>query len=511
MAADVLIDDDKIAAIGTDIAVGGDVQVVDVSGKHLTPGFIDLHSHADFTLLAFPSADSALRQGITTVATGNCGGGVAPVRDPGDIPRVAFAFDPSWDVEVDWAGFGEYARRLDHSAINVAPLVAHGPIRHHVMGMENRSPTDAELDSMAGLLRESLSDGAFGLSSGLEYQPGIWSMPDEMKRLTAEVGARDRLYATHMRGRAEEHPIATSEALEVARDGGARLQLSHFAPRPHAPAQNKDRAFQLVEEAAAKGMPVAVDTFPEIWGPALLIDLFPEWSLSGSPGEVLDRLSSPEARTEIHRHMTSSPEFLARVAGYGEIYIADAPGNRDLTGLSLADLADRRGKDIGHVCCEVLVAAGEEFRSVAIRHIYASEEDLRRTLALPYCSIESDGVVTAGEAEDCPLVWNASSYGYTARVLQHYVREEAFFSLEEGVRRMTSLPAESLGLRGRGALVPGAFADIVVLALAAVEDRSTPQEPARHPAGIDMVLVNGVTVLSDGLDRGVRAGRLLTP
>ncbi len=511
LVQDVLVEGERIVDLGPNLPVAEGVRVVEAEGMTVCPGFIDLHSHADFTLLAFPSADSALRQGITTIATGNCGGGVAPLRHRDQVGTVAFGYSSEWDVTVDWSSFGEYAARLHSTGVNVAPLVPHGAVRNAVMGMEASQPNPAQLRQMRALLARCLDEGAFGMSTGLEYQPGMWAHPEEVASLVAEVGARSRLYATHIRGRAEEHGDATAEALSAVRGSGARLQLSHFASRPNAPRDSSEEAFRLVSAAVADGEPVGVDTFPEVWGPALLIDLFPEWAFEGSPDRVLALLASEPGRTAIDDHFQSTPGFLARVAGYEEIYIVNNPANPGLAGISLSDIAGWTGRSVPDACCDLLLAAEGEFRSIAIRHIYATEDDLRRVLTLPYCSIESDGVVTVGEKGDCPLVWNASSYGYAARVIEHYVGNVGLFTLQEAIRRMTSLPASALGLTDRGVIRAGAFADIVVLDAGSLRDRSTPETPARHPSGAELVMVNGEEAVRQDTITGSRSGWLLDP
>ncbi len=508
---DVLVEGERIAALGPFLPAPEGARVVHLEGMALCPGFIDLHSHADFTLLAFPSADSALRQGITTIATGNCGGGVAPLRHRDQVGTVAFGYSPDWKVTVDWSSFAEYAARLQSTAINVAPLVPHGALRNAVMGMEARQPDPAELREMRQLLARCLDEGAFGMSTGLEYQPGMWAHQEEIESLVAEVGARSRLYATHIRGRAEEHAEATAEAIRTIRGSGARLQLSHFAPRPNAPRDSGDEAFRLVSEAVADGGHIGVDTFPEIWGPALLIDLFPDWALEGAIPKVLARLSSESARSAIGDHFRSTPGFLARVAGYEQIYIVDNPSDPEVAGRSLSEIAEETGRSVSDACCDILLDAQSRFREIAIRHIYATEDDLRRVLSLPYCSIESDGVVTSGEDGSCPLVWSASSYGYVARVIEHYVGTVGLFSIQEAVRRMTSLPASSLGISDRGVIKEGAFADLVAFDAESLRDRSTPEAPARHPSGIELVLVNGREAVRGDTITGSRSGRLLDP
>lgn len=508
--ADVLVADGRITAVAPELA-GVDARRLDVGGRIVAPGFVDLHSHADLTLLAFPTADSALRQGITTVATGNCGGGAAPLPPGERALPVAFAYDPSWGIEVDWTGFGEYATRLDGLGVNVAPLVAHGSIRHAAMGLDQRPATDAELAAMQRQLDAALDEGAFGMSTGLEYQPGMWATPGEIRSLVARVGRRGRTYATHMRDRAAAHGTATAEAIAAATDTGVRLQLSHFASRPNATPAARRAALAALDAALDAGMPVGVDTFPEVWGPALLIDLVPPWSLEGEPVDVLTRFTEPATRGRIEAEIEAEPRFLAQIAGYAEIYVSSTPNATIVPGTSITALAEQRRSSIPAAILDALVAAGPDFRSVTIRHIYATDDDLANVLGLACCSIASDGVVTTGEGRDCSLCWSASAYGYTARTLEHFVRGTGLFTLAEAVRRMTSLPAAQLGLRDRGTVTVGAHADLVVFDPARVHDRSTPDDMARHPVGFDHVLVNGrIAVGPDGTLAG-RHGRLLQP
>ena len=511
--ADVLVAGERIAAIGLDIDVAESTEIIDVTGRVVCPGFIDLHSHADFTLIAFPGADSAIRQGITTVAVGNCGGGVAPSSKQFDVREVAFAFNSEWGIDIDWSGFGEYTTHLDGAAINVAPLVAHGAIRSAAMGLEARPATPAELASMETMLRAALDDGAFGMSTGLQYLPGSWASAAEIRSLVEIVGRSGRTYATHMRNRADSFMSSTREALDAAQRTDARLQVSHFAPRPYAPPAQVEGAFTLIDEAVAAGQPVGVDTFPEVWGPALLVDLFPADVMTGTVSAVLQRLSDESTRAHIDSYFDEGSAFLARVAGYEQIYLTGIGVASDRIGRSLTELAATAGKTVGQASCDILLEAAHHYRAVGVRHIYATEDDLRRTLQLPYCSIESDGIVTSGEGADCPLTWNASSYGYTARVLEHYVGNERFFKLEEAIHKMTQLPAEALGLESRGVLAVGNHADIVVFDPESISDRTTPDDMARHPVGIEHVLVNGHLAIGRSLESGppVRAGRLLQP
>jgi N-acyl-D-amino-acid deacylase len=507
--ADVLIEGDTIAAIGSEIPAV-EAEVIDADGLVVAPGFIDVHSHSDFTILAFPSADSAVLQGVTSVVNGNCGGGVAPALPRHDIRRVAFAYNPNWGLEITWSSFGDYLSQLKGIAVNVATLVPHGAIRNAVMGLDNRPPDKAEMEAMRTLLTESLDAGGVGLSTGLEYQPGCYADVEEITELAREVAVRGGLYATHMRNRAERFAASSREAIEVATGSGARLQLSHIAPRPYAPAEEVRDAFGAIEEAFTNGIPVWVDTFPETWGPGTLADLFPPEVTQGAPREVLARLRDPHVRRQLDAYFSSGVNFLVRAGGYADIFISSTPTDYELLGRSLAQLAAESGQSVAERACDLLLEAGDLFMSVGIRHVYATEADLRSVLRLPYCSLGSDGIVISGEDRACPYPWSASTYGYAPRTLEHYVKGEGLFSLEEGVRRLAALPAAALGLRDRGLLHEGYKADVVVLDPSDVVDRTTPERAARHPQGIRDVLVNGQAAVRNGRITGARAGRVVT-
>jgi N-acyl-D-aspartate/D-glutamate deacylase len=500
--ADVYVEDGTIVMVGTDLATT-DATVIDATGRIVAPGFIDLHTHADYSVLAFPSADSALRQGVTTIVVGNCGGGVAPISDAHDIRPVAFALRPEWGVDLSWRSFPEYLACLDGMGVNVAALVPHGALRNSVMGVTPRRASSAELDVMTGLLDEAMEAGAVGMSTGLQYRPGCWAPESEIRRMVEVVGTYDGLYATHMRDRSDHYAAAIAEAVAASAATGAHLQLSHVVARPNAPKAEIEAAFDAMRHAAAGRF--SVDTFPEPWGPGLLTDLFPDELMEGETSEVLSRLTDPTIRPTLEKYVDAEASFLARVAGYDEIYLSSVPDRPDLNGVSLGDVGP-----VGSFSCDLLVEAAERLREVGIRHVYADESAIDDVLSLPFCLVASDGIVTNGEDSACQLTWSASTYGFTARLLEHYVRQRRLLTLEEAVRKLTSLPAEALGLNDRGMIARGKRADLVVFDVDSIHDRSTPTEMARHPSGIEAVVVNG-SIAADraGLTTS-RAGVLVT-
>ncbi|HSJ29129.1 MAG TPA: amidohydrolase family protein [Acidimicrobiia bacterium] len=500
--ADVLIEGDTIVAIGAPAHHGNDATVIEAGGAVVAPGFIDLHTHADHSILAFPSADSALRQGVTTIAVGNCGGGVAPISPEHDVRPVAFASRPEWG-QPTWARFPEYLDHLDGLGVNVAAMVPHGALRNAVMGIDPRPATEAELATMREMLKEALAAGAVGMSTGLQYRPGCWATEAEIRTLVESVGERGGIYATHMRDRSKHYLAAIDEAVRATVDTGAHLQLSHVVARPNAPADEIDRAVERMWTVADGRF--GVDTFPEPWGPGLLVDLFPTELMDGDTARVLARLADPTTRRAMEAYIDAESSFLARIAGYDEIFLSWVPDRPDLTGVSLGSVGER----VGAFCCDVLAEAGGRLREIGIRHVYADDGPLSAVIAFPFCSVASDGIVTSGEDMDCPLPWSASTYGFTARLLETYVRDRRLLTVEEAVRRLTSLPAAALGLEDRGVLATGKRADLVIFDPDRIHDRSEPTAMARHPLGIDRVVVNGVVAVeAEGLTHTL-AGRVL--
>jgi N-acyl-D-aspartate/D-glutamate deacylase len=259
-----------------------------------------------------------------------------------------------------------------------------------------------------------------------------------------------------------------------------------------------------MSEAAAMGR-FGVDTFPERWGPGLLVDLFPTELMEGDTAQVLERLSEGATRAEMEAYIDAGSSFLAKVAGYDEIFLSWVPGRPDLVGASVGNAGS-----VGAFCCDVLAEAGDRLREVGIRHIYAAERAIDDVLGLSFCTVASDGIVTAGEGASCPLPWSASTYGFTARLLEHHVRGRQLLTVVEAVRRLTALPAAALGLADRGVVATGQRADLVIFDADQIHDRSTPTDMARHPVGIDRVIVNGAIAVDSNGITGVRAGRLVT-
>ena len=509
---DVVINDGSIISIVDKNELEANFEL-DVKGKIICPGFIDIHSHSDFSLLADRRNEGAIRQGITTLVTGNCGHGPAPVNDVDLAKRNTVGFSESWDVDFSWHSFNEYLDFLLSPGIsaNVAPLVPHGSVRLAVMGQSTRKPSPAELEDMKSLVEEAMSSGAIGISTGLEYSPGMYADEDELVALASVSAKQGGIYASHIRNRGEMFEDAVAEALNICRKSSIPAQLSHLAPRPYAQDGAFDRVLEMVNHAREnEGLSIGIDTFPDIWGPGMVVALLPPWVYEGERNEVLERLASSKTLDKCRRHFSDSTNYLLRLGGLEMFYLSSSIAHPELVGKNFVEIGEAFGCDPVEGIFRLVQADGADFYNVMLRHIFATPNDLDQLLADPYCSVESDGVVTATEGLLSNFTMNRSSFGYTIRFIEEYVINRGMFTLEEGIRKMTSLPAESAGLLNRGRIESGKTADIVILDQNKLADNSTDREPNAYPSGVDLVIVNGQVVLNKNERTDILPGRIAT-
>lgn len=503
---DVLIENGKVVSLEPSSQSPADREW-DVRGKIVCPGFIDIHSHSDFSLLANRSAESAIAQGVTTLVTGNCGHGPAPNASWDLTKRNTVGYSEGWNVEPSWTSFGEYLDTLFSPglSVNVAALVPHGTVRLTAMGQAARPAQPQELETMKELVAEAMSAGAAGLSTGLEYSPGCYSDEDELAALASVVARHGGVYASHIRNRGENFDKAVNEAIDICRRAGLPGQLSHLAPRPYAPEGMFDRVLEAIDGA---GVPLGMDTFPDAFGPGPLVAVLPPYVYEGDEAAVIERLQSPSVRDECRPHFDEPTNYLLRLGGFDSLYLSCSKAHPELVGKSFAEIFDTMELDPVDGIFELLLAEGSDFYNVLLRHIYADEPDLVRLLSHPHCSLGSDGVTAATSGPLATFTMNRSSYGYTARFIREYAVERKQFPLEEAVRKMTSLPARSAGIGDRGTLEPGMAADVVVFDLESIRDETTDAHPNALPSGIEMVIVNGEIVF-DGKVTERRSGRLV--
>jgi N-acyl-D-aspartate/D-glutamate deacylase len=495
---DVVIDDGRIELVGDASAVEAENEW-DANGMTVCPGFIDIHSHSDFTLIANRNAESGIRQGITTVVTGNCGHGPAPAPVKELAKGNTIGYNANWGLDFTWNSFEEYMEALFSPgvAINTAPLVPHGTVRLAVMGYDNRPATKREIASMKSLVADAMAGGAAGFSTGLEYSPGQYANEEELVALSSAAAKHGRIYASHIRK-------------NIARKAGLAAQLSHLAPRPYARADAFDQVLEMIYEARdTEGLAVGIDTFPDKWGPGPVVTLLPPWVYEGPREQVLSTLNSPGTVKKCRAYVDSPDNYLLRLGGFENFFLTYSKAHPELVEKSFADIAAQLGLDYTDTIFRLLLDDGDDFYNVMLRHIYATDEDLDRLLQQPICSLESDGAVAASYGHLKDFVMNRSSYCYTVRFIKEYVQQKNAFTLEEAVRKMTSLPADSARLDNRGRLQEGKAADIVVLDMAELADEATDQEPQAHPRGIALVVVNGEIVLQHGEHSNALPGQRL--
>ena len=462
--ADVAVEGDRIADVGS---LGGEARrEIDGRGLALAPGFIDAHTHDDFAALVHPDMEFKVRGGVTTCVVGNCGLGAAP------FPIASFqarAFHPHHELPT-WEGYAGYLSRLDESppSVNIAALIGHGTVRLGAMGNEARAPETAEFEQMRADIREGLEAGAFGLSTGLVYDPGKYSKTDELVELTRELRGSGALYATHMRDEGTGLLASLREAIEIGEAAGVPVQISHHKASGRESWGLVRESLALIEAAQARGLDVHADQYPYTAGSTVL--------------------------AAVVQHTAEGQAFRPE-----DVVIATADGHAHWEGRSIAELMTDLGLDATATCQRVLRDAPQ---ATVVMHSM-DEDDVRTVMSHPSTMIGSDGLPTP-EGRPHPRL-----YGTFARVLGHYARDLALLSLEEAVHKMTGFPARKFNLRDRGRVEPGAFADLVVFDPHTVIDVGTFEEPNEYPDGFRYVLVNGEIVIENAAHTRRRPGRAL--
>lgn len=521
---DIAIHHGLVSCIGPASTLKGK-RTIKVEGRFVAPGFVDVHTHSDLSILVNRRAESAIRQGATTHIVGNCGMSPAPVSEEHseEMRRYWGAISDQPEISWAWRTFGEYLQELesDGLAINVGSLAGHAALRIAVIGREDCQPTSTELLRMQELLSEAMQAGAFGLSTGLVYPPGCFAGTEEIITLSRVVSRNKGIYASHIRGERETILEAVAEAIRIGREADLPVHISHNAPKYGAPC-DASANLMLVDQARARGLDVTVDNDVHTDLGVSLPWSLPQYLHARGVEGIVSLLRDPSARRQIReeiiedRRPAFGPSGLLKHGRWERITILYATGSRDAIGKTISNIARERGQDPFETFFDLIVENGD---GVQAAFDYIDPENIRILLRHPAVMICSDGQVSAlygflGETRSyCPC-----SYGEFPGVLERYVRDEAVLTLEEAIRKMTSFPAQRFGLFDRGVLRPGARADVVVFDLDRVRDRATclfpysfPLEnyPHHYPEGIDFALVNGVPVVVEGEHTGALPGQVL--
>ncbi|MGH7933367.1 MAG: N-acyl-D-amino-acid deacylase family protein [Candidatus Binataceae bacterium] len=470
--ADVAIDKDRIGAVGQ-ITESGGIEI-EAKGLALAPGFIDVHSHDDAAVFIAPEMDFKVMQGVTTEVVGNCGMGAAPYG----AGAAVFGEMHGRARLPEWEGYRGYLEAVDRDppSLNVATLAGHGTMRTAAMGNARRPPANEEKAAMCRWLSEAIEAGAVGLSTGLIYEPGRYAETAEIVELARVMTGSGALYASHMRNEAAGLLDSVRETIRIGTEAGVAVQISHHKASGRDNWGKVRESLGLIEDARAQGFDVTADQYPYTSGSTVLVALlhnnvFNERGREGGVGTV-------------------GPEH---------VLIASAPRHLDYEGKTLKQLADRFR--LGPEAAARRIVDEEGNSAVAVIETM-DEADVRFVMSHPTTMIGSDGIFAGGNP-------HPRLYGTFPRVLGRYARELGLMSMAEAVRRMTAMPAQKFGLRGRGTICPGAYADLVVFDPASIIDTATYDQPRRHPDGIKYVFVNGSMVVRDEQHTHARPGRAL--
>ena len=516
--ADLGITGDKITKIG-DLSNEDAKTTIDAKGQVVSPGFIDMHTHSDMSLVYDRNASSRIRTGVTTDVIGNCGIGVAPVKEENkqlllDYLGTRIVGSMPVKLELKWDSYESYIEYMEEKppAVNVAPLLAQGPIRIYEMGFSKEEPTDKELENMVELADDCMKQGPLGMTSGLVYLPGEYTTQKELVELCKKVAKYDGFYATHMRNEGDEIFEAMDEAIDVARQSGVRLHISHLKCLGHKNFGQTDKLFAKINKAREEGLKVSFDVYPYNAGMTSLSAMLPPWMFEGGVDKMVERLTDEKNRKQIVHDIENGlpgwQNFGGSLRSWDDVTIVSVTQDEDawMEGMKLTEIAAKWDKDLYNTMFDILY---KENGRVQITIVLMDENDVQTILSHPDSMVGSDSMSLATEGLLAKTSTHPRAFGTQAKVLGEFVREKKCFSLEEGVKKLTYNPAKILKIEGRGLLKEGNFADIVIFNPDTIKDMATYKNPKQYPVGIDTVIVNGVVAFEDGRQLEVLPGRFL--
>ena len=508
--ADVGIVGDKVTAVGA-LAKAGARTVIDASGLAVAPGFINVLSWSTESLIADGRSQGEIRQGVTTEVFGE-GNSMGPYTEAMKKHETEEQGDIKFDIT--WTTLAEYLAFLEKKGVspNVASFIGAATVREHVMGLRSGAPTAAQMDAMRELVRKEMEAGALGIGSSLIYAPGTFASTEELIALCKEAAKYKGTYISHIRSEADRLEEAVDELIRISREAGIPAEIYHLkaAGEPNWP--KMDAVIRKIESARREGLKITADMYTYTAGATGFDACVPPWARDGGYEALFRRLEDPPTRNRILEEMTAPPqgwENLCVAAGAPERILLVGFKNealKPLTGKTLAEVAVMRSTHPWNTVLDLML---EDRTRVGVVFFLMSEDNVRKQLMLPWVSFGSDAASMAPEGVFLKSSTHPRAYGNFARWLGKYVRDEKLVPLPEAIRRLTGLPATNLGLKGRGFLKPGMFADVVVFDPATIADRATFEKPHQYAVGVRHVLVNGVPVLKDGEHTGATPGRAL--
>ena len=509
--ADIVVEGNAILHVGRAGTVKSGM-TIDARGYVVAPGFIDMHCHADFSLPIVPSADSLVHQGITTAVIGQCGLSPAPLPRSNREDVIAGLSGILSELEgelpwPEWSSFADYLSFLNRIgiSINVIPLVGQGTLRAGVMGFRAGRAGSEQMKDMQQEAVNALEQGAWGLSTGLIYPPGSYASTDELQELTQVVADRGGFYFSHIRGESETLLDAVAEAVLIGRETKAPVQISHFKAAGKQNWGKSKEALALIDTARSQGLDVCPDMYPYTAGSTSLVTLLPEWAQDGGREAILRRLSDPALRIKMSEDMTEGG--FAKSVEWDTVLITGCPGRTEYQGRFVSALAKEANQTPHEWIFDALFEGGLQIHMAVFA---MSEENRRHEAVHPAMTFCTDGMGFSASGAFMKSLTHPRSYGAFPRILSHYVREKGILSLEKAVHKMTGLAAKRLNLKDRGLIKPGFAADLVIFDPDKVRDAATYENPHQYAEGIPEVIVNGQSIIHEGLHTGLRPGLVLS-
>lgn len=508
--ADLGIRGDRIAAIGTEPNSSGKIEL-DLKGLAVAPGFINMMSWANESLIEDGRSQSDIRQGVTLEIMGE-GNSMGPLSE--EMKRDMLRRLGDIKYEIEWTTLDEYLQFLERRGVstNVASFIGAATPRKYVVGYEDRPPSEEELLKMQGLVRQAMEEGALGVASSLIYPPGSFADTDELIALAKVAAEYDGTYASHLRDEASRLTEAVEELLRIAEQAKIRAEIYHLKASGRSNWAKLDQVVERVQRARAEGLQITADVYSYPAGSTGLTSTMPPWVQEGGFEAALKRLKDPATRKRIAREMLEgSDQWESMYHGAGSPQNILLVGFRSdslkpLTGKTLAAVSEMRGTPPEVTVMDLIL---EDRSRIATVYFTQSEDNLRKKIALPWVSFCSDSASLATEGVFLESSVHPRAYGSFARLLGRYVREEGIISLEEAIRKLTALPASTLKIQKRGRLRQGYFADVVVFDPAKIQDHATFEKPHQYSTGVVHVFVNGVQVLNSGEHTGKTPGRVV--
>lgn len=504
---DVAILDDKIAKVSKFINGRGRIEL-DSSGLAVAPGFINMLSWANESLIADGRSQGDIRQGVTLEVMGE-GSSMGPWNDRMKKERVENQGDIKYDI--NWTTLREYLEFLVHKGVstNVGSFVGATTIRVNVLGRDDVTPTTEQLHEMRRLTQEAMTDGAFGVASALIYAPAFYAKTDELIALATVAAENNGMYTSHLRSEGDAFLEALDEFLTIAKKSGARSEIYHLKAAGRNNWHKMDQALATIESARTSGLPVSANMYMYAAAQTGLDVTMPPWVQEGGLRKWIERLKEPDVRKRVISEMSAQSNKWENGylhAGPDGVLLVGFKKLKQYTGQTLAQVAQQMQKSPEETAIELVIQDESRVETV---YFWMSEDNITKQLAHPWISVGSDGSSMSAEGIFLNSSTHPRAYGNVARLLGHYVREKQVMTLQEAVRRLTSLPASNLGITARGAILEGFFADIVAFDAARIEDRATFQNPHQYAVGVEHVLVNGQPVMRDGEHTGLTPGRVV--